>query len=143
MIRTLPILASMLMITFSHVHAQMLESKPVDFVIKKIHYQTNFNDTMLVRLLFDFEVDDDGVILIGTGALNMCGCYCDSLWDAWPAGGVAEIPGTGTFHYLSGDNGEPPPTGVPRNGVLGIQALAGGTERDTEFNLSTRFIVED
>ena len=84
MIRSTPLIGVFLLAIALSGHAQRLQSRPTDFVIKQISYHI-WNDTMLMSLLFDFEVDDEGVMISGRGGLSLCGCYCDSIWDAWPS----------------------------------------------------------
>ena len=73
----------------------------------------------------------------------MCKYYCDSIWDAWPKGVDAGIPGTGTLHYFSGGGeGETPDLGQIHNGVIGIRDIDGGKDRNTDFNLSISYILD-
>lgn len=127
------------MICTSKLEAQNIESGPVNFVIKKIHNQL-FNDTILVRMLLEYEYGSEGESLTGRAVLNMCSCYCDSIWDAWPSSGNVDIPGTGTMHFISDGNPQTPQPLGPQNGVIGILGVEGGIERETEFNLWSKIL---
>ncbi len=115
-------------------------SVPITFTIKKIKNQ---EDKGTMKMLFDLRVDeDDFYSFTGKGALSMCNCYCDSLWDAWPSG-IDNIPGTGTLHFFSSGGGSQPELEGIQTGVLGIREVEGGIDRNTDFNVSINFLVDE
>ena len=126
------------------IEAQTVQSSPVNFTIKKLKANQNTNK---LKMLIDMELTDaEASFITGIGATSLCYCYCDSIWDAWPAEvGGPGIPGTGTLYYTSSGEGGPnlPIPGIIQNGVLGIQSVEGGITRNTEFNVSLKFMVTD
>ena len=115
--------------------AQM-QSLPVEFALQRMQ-QNNQDGTM--KLLMDIEFAMPGGTATGPGIAYMCNCYCDSIWEAWP-GEVNNIPGTGTLYFVNSSDG-----GVPQgvqNGVLGIKMVEGGIERETEFRVATKFVIQ-
>lgn len=136
-------------IFFSSISAEMIQgqsvqSSPVNFKIKKLKANQNTNK---LKMLIDMELTDtEASFITGIGATSMCACYCDSLWDAWPAPSDSLfIPGTATLYYMTSGEGGPnlPIPGIIQNGVLGIQSVEGGINRNTEFNVSLKFMVTD
>lgn len=115
-----------------------IQSVPVNFIIKKLVLRPEANR---MGMKIDLEAQTTEGILSGPGVLSLCYCYCDSIWDAWPSEVGGGIPGTGTMYFLSsGDGGVPD---GPQTGVLGIDMVEGGIERETEFRLSMKFRLED
>lgn len=113
-----------------------------------------FNDTIYFQIrqikqvgndfkyLMDFQGADNtpSQNLSGVIVLSMCGCYCDSIWDAWPseiAGGTP--PGTATLSYSSGSGNSPGAFGAGgpgrQRGRLNIWQMPGSFLRDDPFTL--------
>jgi hypothetical protein len=78
----------------------------------------------------------------------MCGCYCDSLWDAWPPpsddvmlGGAATLSST-----YSGSSVSPGTFGVGglgrHRGVLNIWQMPGSFSLTEAFSLPVIFKVD-
>jgi hypothetical protein len=128
----------------SLLHAQSIQSSPVNFTIKKL---TANQSTNKLKMLIDMELTDaEASFITGIGVTSLCYCYCDSIWDAWPPPSDSfNIPGTATLYYMTSGNDGPNASfpGIPQNGVLGIKSVEGGIDRDTEFNVSLKFIVTD
>ena len=116
-----------------------IQSVPVNFLIQQINNQPE-NDRMRMRLdLFDSQSG----ALTAIGVLSFCSCYCDSIWDAWPAEVMDPIPGTGTLHFVSNTGGGNQNPAAPQTGVLGISGVQGGIERKSDFNLWLKFLWVD
>lgn len=120
-----------------------------------------WNDTMLFsivqmqiknngdrRFLMDFQsVAGSTESFSGTIVMNLCGCYCDSIWDSWPSGANTPIPGgKATITYMSkGSNSGPSgPLGTgnpgkPQRGRLNIWKAPGGIERTSAFTVPVVF----
>jgi len=127
----------------SQLSAQNVQSAPANFVIKKIKYLNSENK---MKLFIDMEVtESEASAFTGIGVLSLCACYCDSIWDAWPSevGGVLNIPGTGTLTYFSETGGNPDVPGLPRTAVLGIRSVEGGIERDSDFNVWLKYMLDE
>ena len=115
-----------------------IQNYPVNFIIKKLVYN---QEADRIRMLLDYDIMTPEGQLSGPGTLSMCGCYCDSIWDAWPTEVGGGIPGSGTM-YLISDSGGNPPTGI-QNGVLRMQQVQGGVFNDTiYFDLATKALLE-
>ena len=115
-------------------------SVPVSFTIKKIK---NLEEKNRMKMLFDLRVDESDIYsFTGKGALSMCNCYCDSIWDAWPKT-PSDFLGTGTLHFYSSGEGSQPDFQGVQTGVLGIREVEGGIERTTDFNVSINFLVDE
>ena len=129
-------------LSLSNLNAQNVQSAPVDFIIKRIKNTPNQNK---MRMLLNFEVTEGSNQFTGIGVLSMCGCYCDSIWDAWPVEVLGNgIPGTGTLHFVNGGGSQSPlPPGTPQNAVLGIRMVEGGITRNTDFDVWLKYIETD
>ena len=143
-IQTLFLFITFLLISNETVHAQNVQSSPVNFTIKRIRGNDNMNK---FKMLIDMELTDaEASFITGIGATSLCSCYCDSLWDAWPdcyPDCFMDIPGTGTLYYMNDGGANPEFPNIPQNGVLGIRTVQGGIMRETDFNVSLKFIVTD
>ena len=115
-----------------------IQSYPVNFIIKRI---INNDENARMRMKLELDIQTSQGILSGPGVLQMCSCYCDSIWDAWPSGVGTGIEGQGTMYLLSSSEGDIP--SGPQVGVLGIQMVEGGIERETEFRLAASLLIED
>lgn len=120
-----------------------------------LNAQSVFNDTILFKItrikptgqnfryLMEFTSYDDNGIADKTGqiVLNMCGCYCDSLWDAWPTEANGTMTGGGaTIDYISSNSSAGSlgiGAGVPRpqRGRLNIWQMPGSFLRTEPFSL--------
>jgi len=117
--------------------AQTMRYEQVVFRIQKLRV---FNDTIMV-MRFQFQSADQSssnLAIEGVGTLSMCGCYCDSIWDAWPSEVGNGIEGTATLGFASSSGGGPGgdilQAGRRRlQATLGIQQVEGGIIREEEF----------
>lgn len=120
-----------------------------------------FNDTILFSIIqMQIKPDGDRKLLMtfqsvsgssqsfsGTIVMNLCACYCDSIWDAWPSGVNDPIPGgEATITYMSkGNSGGlsgPLGTGNPgksQRGRLNIWKAPAGINRTSAFTLPVVF----
>lgn len=120
-----------------------------------------FNDTILFslnqmqikpngdrRFLLGFQsVSGSSQSFSGTIVMNMCNCYCDSLWDAWPSEITNPVPGgQATISYMSsgGSSGPSGPLGAgnpgkPQRGRLNIWKAPAGIDRTSAFTLPVVF----
>lgn len=120
-----------------------------------------FNDTILFsivqmqikpngdrRFLLDFQsVSGATQSFSGTIVMNLCACYCDSIWDAWPTEINNPVPGgQATISYMSkgkaGGPSGPLGTGNPGNpqrGRLNIWKAPAGINRTSAFTLPVVF----
>lgn len=117
-----------------------------------------FNDTILFtlnqmqirpngdrRFLMSFQsVSGSTSSFSGTMVMNLCYCYCDSLWDAWPAEINSPVPGgQATISYLSTSGGSGGPSGPigtgnpgkPLRGRINIWKAPAGIDRSSPFTL--------
>lgn len=140
---------ALLMLGFNKASAQSVHHHNVTFEIEELRI---FNDTiMLIGLRFQSDpMTAQGLRISGQGTLSLCSCYCDSIWDAWPSNvGPNGILGKGTLSFAStsGSGGavlfNPATFGQGGNtrhrGTLGMQEVAGGIIRQTEFVLPITF----
>lgn len=128
--------------------AQTLQYFNVNFDFKRSRI---FNDTMLVFQLRVEGQSAQGNSLIGEVVLNLCNCYCDSLWDAWPdcypncftGNGGLEILTPDSFSSSSGGTVPSLPSGgrLKGRGMLAIKRMEGGQELDTPFLLPVSYKV--
>lgn len=115
-----------------------VQGVPVNFIITKL---VNNPQGEKIKLKLELAAETSEGLLTGPAVLSMCNCYCDSIWDAWPTTPSEAIPGTGTMYFISdGDGGVP---SGPQTGVLGIDMVEGGIERETEFQVSVKFKLDD
>lgn len=120
-----------------------------------------FNDTILFSLnLMQLKSNGDRRFLMtfqsvsgstqsfsGTIVMNLCGCYCDSLWDGCITGVNDPVPGgKATITYMSkGNSGGPSGplgTGNPgksQRGRLNIWKAPAGIDRTSAFTLPVVF----
>ena len=125
--------------------------------------QAVFNDTIYFSILKTRFIDGDFKYLIdyqvpatekqsgftGKMVLSMCGCYCDSIWDAWPAPSDSLMAGgIGTIDYLASSvqNNNPGPFSPgPINrhkGRLNIWQMPGSFSLTEAFTLPVAFTID-
>ena len=125
------------------------------------HAQAVFNDTILFRILkvrpapngsrylMDFQgAESSNSDFTGKMVLSMCNCYCDSLWDAWPApsdsvmaGGTATLTSMSTSNSgNSGGFGNQIPN--RQRGVLNIWQMPGSFSLTEAFSLPVVFKLD-
>lgn len=101
-------------------------------------------------MMFDFQTAQGSQnSMTGKIVLSMCRCYCDSLWDEWPADVNDPIPGgTATLEWVSSSSQQnsgplqPGNTGKPMRGRLNIWKAPAGIQRNDPFTLPVMFIVD-
>ena len=116
--------------------------------------QAVFNDTILFQItgieqinngfkyFLEFETQGTGLgnpeAFRGIGVLSMCSCYCDSIWDAWPApkdslltGGIGVL----TYPSTASSGGD----GGLRRGRLGVLQMPGSFLRQDPFPLQITY----
>ncbi len=120
-----------------------------------------FNDTIFFSIVqMQIKPDGDRKLLMtfqsvsgssqsfsGNIVMNLCACYCDSIWDAWPSGVNDPIPGgKATITYMSKGNtgglSGPLGTGNPgksQRGRLNIWKAPAGIDRTSAFTLPVVF----
>ena len=67
--------------------AQAVFNDTILYAIRNYQFRAGFNDTMMLQVMIDFQTrasNESNRDFSGIGVLSMCGCYCDSIWDAWP-----------------------------------------------------------
>ena len=125
--------------------------------------QAVFNDTILFQItgieqinngfkyFLEFETQGTGLgnpeAFRGIGVLSMCGCYCDSLWDAWPPPKDSLLTGgIGVLTYPStassgGDGGlfKSSSSGGRQRGRLGVLQMPGSFLRQDPFPLQITY----
>ncbi|MEL6252537.1 MAG: hypothetical protein AAFR87_11050 [Bacteroidota bacterium] len=127
--------------------------------------QAVFNDTILFKIngieqvgnafkyFLEFETQGTGPgnpdAFRGIGVLSMCSCYCDSIWDAWPASPPPDdslFTGVGVITYpsttSSGGNGglfKSSSSGGRQRGRLGVLQMPGSFLRQDPFPLQITY----
>ena len=136
------------------------------FSHRTAHAQSVFNDTILFKILktrtydggfrylMEFQSVEQsgggqGLDLSGKGVLSLCACYCDSIWDAWPAPSDSVMTGgAATLTLMStGDSGGGGgifniPSPNRQYGRLNIWQMPGSFIRTKPFTLPFTFKLD-
>lgn len=129
-----------------HTQAQAVFNDTILFQITKIRLAPNGNSS---KYLMEFQTAQGSTNnLTGKMVLSMCNCYCDSIWDAWPAPSDSIMTGgTATLTHMSTSSGNASgsfglPTSNRQRGMLNIWQMPGSFIRTDPFSLPAMFILD-